>query len=95
MSDCRIGIYDFENIKSRICGVGHDLKEECANMLDSVNICALHKNRKEILKHTLNTYFPNQLKIEIQSLDIYEDGTIVAIVWNEKLKKHLDHLKKH
>ena len=41
LSDCRIGIYDFEYIQSRICGVDHDLKEECKNMFDSVNICAL------------------------------------------------------
>ena len=41
LSDCRIGIYDFEYIQSRICGVDHDLKEECENMFDSVNICAL------------------------------------------------------
>ena len=38
-------------------------------MFDSVNICALHKNRKDILQDTLNIYFPNQPKVEIKSID--------------------------
>ena len=33
----------------------------------------------------MNTYFPNQLKIEIQSIDIYEDGTIVADSMKQKI----------
>jgi ATP-dependent DNA helicase PIF1 len=78
LSDCRIGIYDFEYIQLRICGKGHSYNEECDNMFYSVNICALHKNRKEILADTLNIYFPNQPKVELKSIDTYEDGTIVT-----------------
>ena len=58
LSDCRVGIYDFEYIKLRICGEGHAYTNECSNMFYSVNICALHKNRKEILLNTLNKYLP-------------------------------------
>ena len=78
LSDCRIGVYDFEYIQSRICGKGHACIDECENMFDSVNICALHKNRKDILQDTLNIYFPNQPKVEIKSKDTYEDGTVVT-----------------
>jgi hypothetical protein len=64
-------------------------------MFDSVNICALNKNRKEILQDTLNIYFPNQPKLEIKSIDTYEDGTIVINNKTKKLQKLLDHSKKH
>jgi ATP-dependent DNA helicase PIF1 len=78
LTKCRIGEYDFEYIQSRICGEGHALSDECENMFDSVNICALHKNRKQILTNTLDTYFPKQPKIEIKCCDTYVNGTIVS-----------------
>ena len=85
LSDCRVGIYDFEYIKLRICGEGHAYTNECSNMFYSVNICALHKNRKEILLNTLNKYFPNQTKITINSIDTYEDGSIFSEYVTKKI----------
>ncbi len=62
LSDCRVGIYDFEYIKLLLCGEGHAYTNECSNIFYSLNVCALQKNRKEILLNTLNKYFPNQQK---------------------------------
>ena len=84
LSNCRVGVYDFDYIKSRICGEGHPKSENCKEMLNSVNICSLHKDRKEILKKTLDICFPNQQKFEIKSIDTHENGSIVSLSTTKK-----------
>ena len=54
-------------------------------MLNSVNICSLHKDRKEILKKTLDICFPNQQKFEIKSIDTHENGSIVSLSTTKKI----------
>ncbi len=78
LSKCRIGDYDFNYIEGRICGKGHDYSEDCKNIVVSVNICSLHKNRKENIIKTLDEYFPNQERVVINSIDTYEDGSLVS-----------------
>ena len=95
LSKCRIGDYDFPYIQSRICGEGHPFTNECENMFDSVTICSLNKNRKELLMKTLETYLPNQTKVLINSVDTYENGSIVSEYLSKKNQNHQAHLKKH
>ena len=78
LSKCRVGEYDFDYIVGRICGKGHDYTDDCKNMMDSVNICSLHKNRKENIIKTLDTYFPNPERVVINSVDTNEDGSLVS-----------------
>jgi hypothetical protein len=84
---CKIGDYDFPYIQSRICGEGHPFTDECENMFDSVTICSLYKNRKELLMNTLETYFPNQTKVLINSVDTNENGTIVSENLSKKISE--------
>jgi hypothetical protein len=87
LSKCRIGDYVFPYIQSRICGEGHPFTNECENMFDSVTICSLHINRKELLMNTLETYFPNQTKVLINSVDTYENETIVSEYLSKKISE--------
>ena len=95
LSKCIVGWYDFEYIIQRICGEGHAYTKECENMFDSVTICSLHKNRKELLSATLGTFFPNQVKYEIQAIDTHENGAIVSDYITKKIQTHLVRSKKH
>ena len=56
-------------------------------MFDSVTICSLHINRKELLMNTLETYFPNQTKVLINSVETYENGTIVSEYLSKKISE--------
>ena len=84
LSNWWVGVYYFDYIKSRICGEGHPKSENCKEMLNSVNICSLHKDRKEKLKRSLDFYFPNQQKFEIKSFDTHENGSIVSLSITKK-----------
>jgi hypothetical protein len=74
--------------------VEKDSQNRKIEMLNSVNICSLHKDRKEILKKTLDIYFPNQQKFEIKSIDTHENGSIVSLSTTKKFPTLREHLKK-